>query len=35
MWRRRFRKPVRLQTDATISDEILEILTDNLELGCG
>ena len=32
VWRRRFRKPVRLQTDNTISDDILEILIENLEM---
>ncbi len=32
VWRRRFRKPVRLQTDSGISDHILEILVDNLEV---
>ncbi|HVW84712.1 MAG TPA: polyphosphate kinase 1 [Bryobacteraceae bacterium] len=32
VWRRRFRKPVRLQTDTSISGEILEILIDNLEV---
>jgi polyphosphate kinase len=32
VWRRRFRKPVRLQTDAGISDHILEILIENLEV---
>ena len=32
VWRRRFRKPVRLQTDDGISDDILEILVDNLEV---
>jgi polyphosphate kinase len=32
VWRRRFLKPVRLQTDASISDDILEILVDNLEV---
>ncbi len=32
VWRRRFRKPVRLQTDIGISDDILEILIDNLEV---
>jgi polyphosphate kinase len=31
VWRRRFRKPVRLQTDASISEEALSILIDNLE----
>jgi polyphosphate kinase len=30
VWRRRFRKPVRLQTDATIPAWVLEILVDNL-----
>jgi polyphosphate kinase len=30
VWRRRFRKPVRLQTDAGISDDVLEILIENL-----
>ncbi len=32
VWRRRFRKAVRLQTDSTISDGILDILIENLEL---
>ena len=32
VWRRRFRKPVRLLTDRTISDHILEILIENLEI---
>jgi polyphosphate kinase len=32
VWRRRFRRPVRLQTDASISDHILEILVENLEI---
>jgi polyphosphate kinase len=32
VWRRRFRSPVRLQTDAAISDHILEILVENLEI---
>jgi polyphosphate kinase len=32
VWRRRFRKPVRLLTDTTISDHILEILIENLEI---
>ena len=32
VWRRRFRKPVRLQTDNGITDEILEILMENLEV---
>jgi polyphosphate kinase len=32
VWRRRFRKPVRLQTDDSISDDILEILVDNLKV---
>lgn len=32
VWRRRFRKPVRLQTDSSISDHILEILVENLEI---
>jgi len=35
VWRRRFRKPVRLQTDSGISDHILEILVDNLEVNPG
>jgi len=30
VWRRRFRKPVRLQTDESISEDILEILIENL-----
>ena len=32
VWRRRFRKAVRLQTDTSISDGILDILVDNLEI---
>lgn len=32
VWRRRFRKPVRLQTDTLISDDILETLVENLEM---
>ena len=32
VWRRRFHKPVRLQTDTSISDHILEILIENLEV---
>jgi len=32
VWRRRFRKAVRLQTDSSISDHILEILIENLEV---
>ena len=32
VWRRRFRKAVRLQTDCGISDHILEILIENLEI---
>ena len=32
VWRRRFHKPVRLQTDSSISGEILEILIENLEV---
>jgi polyphosphate kinase len=32
VWRRRFRTPVRLQTDSTIPDDILDILIDNLEV---
>jgi polyphosphate kinase len=32
VWRRRFRKPVRLMTDVGISDDILEILIENLEV---
>jgi polyphosphate kinase len=32
VWRRRFRKPVRLQTDVGISDDILGILIENLEV---
>jgi polyphosphate kinase len=32
VWRRRFRKTVRLQTDATISDGILDILLEHLEI---
>ncbi|MDP9169058.1 MAG: polyphosphate kinase 1 [Acidobacteriota bacterium] len=35
VWRRRFRKPVRLQTDIRISDAILEILVENLEVDPG
>lgn len=31
VWRRRFRKPVRLVTDSNISEEVLSILIDNLE----
>jgi len=31
VWRRRFRKPVRLQTDSSIPEEVLSILIDNLE----
>jgi len=30
VWRRRFRKPVRLQTDCDISSRVLEILVDNM-----
>jgi polyphosphate kinase len=30
VWRRRFRKPVRLQTDANISEQVLSILIHNL-----
>lgn len=30
VWRRRFRKPVRLQTDSGISSRVLEILVENL-----
>jgi len=33
VWRRRFHKPVRLQTDNSISPEILEILMENLDVG--
>ena len=33
VWRRRFHKPVRLQTDNSISDHILGILIENLEIG--
>jgi polyphosphate kinase len=32
VWRRRFRKPVRLQTDKSISDDLLETLVENLEM---
>ncbi|MDQ1474094.1 MAG: polyphosphate kinase, partial [Bryobacterales bacterium] len=32
VWRRRFRKPVRLQTDKFISDDLLETLVENLEM---
>ncbi len=32
VWRRRFHKPVRLQTDSSISDHILQILIENLEV---
>ena len=32
VWRRRFRKPVRLQTDTSIPSDILEILVENLEV---
>jgi polyphosphate kinase len=32
VWRRRFRKPVRLQTDKDISDDLLETLVENLEM---
>jgi polyphosphate kinase len=32
VWRRRFRQTVRLQTDSTISDGILDILIENLEI---
>ena len=32
VWRRRFRKPVRLQTDSSIPADLLEILVDNLEV---
>src|SRR5205085_11178459 len=32
VWRRRFRKPVRLQTDNGIKDDILEILIENLKV---
>jgi polyphosphate kinase len=32
VWRRRFRRSVRLQTDSGISDDILEILIENLEV---
>jgi len=32
VWRRRFRKAVRLQTDCTMSDHLLEILVENLEM---
>jgi len=32
VWRRRFRKPVRLQTDSGMPDTILEILIENLEV---
>ena len=33
VWRRRFRKPVRLQTGAAISADVLEILVENLGIG--
>jgi polyphosphate kinase len=33
VWRRRFHKPVRLQTDNSISPEILETLIENLDVG--
>lgn len=33
VWRRRFHQPVRLQTDTSISDHILAILVENLEVG--
>ena len=32
VWRRRFHKPVRLQTDSGISSRVLEILVENLEV---
>ncbi len=32
VWRRRFRLPVRLQTVATVSDEVLDILIENLAI---
>jgi len=32
VWRRRFRTPVRLQTDSEISSRVLEILVENLEV---
>jgi len=32
VWRRRFRQAIRLQTDTTISDGILDILIENLEI---
>jgi polyphosphate kinase len=32
VWRRRFRKPVRLQTNRFISDDLLETLVENLEM---
>ncbi|HWF08815.1 MAG TPA: polyphosphate kinase 1 [Bryobacteraceae bacterium] len=32
VWRRRFRQAVRLQTDSSISDNVLEILIENLEI---
>ena len=32
VWRRRFRKPVRLQTNKFISDDLLETLVENLEM---
>jgi polyphosphate kinase len=32
VWRRRFRKPVRLQTDLGMPEDILEILVENLEV---
>ena len=32
VWRRRFHKPVRLQTDSAISNRVLDILVENLEV---
>jgi polyphosphate kinase len=32
VWRRRFRKAVRLQTDSSISEHLLDILVENLEM---
>ena len=32
VWRRRFHKPVRLQTDSGISERVLDILVENLEV---
>jgi polyphosphate kinase len=35
VWRRRFRKPVRLQTSETTPEDILEILVNNLDMNPG